>query len=79
MLIEPSDSFLSSLITPQFGIINEYLQGTGKDFRNNEDFQISHARHRSFINGFIHIFSTLVAYIFKSNKPAIKLHYLIPS
>lgn len=44
-----------------------------------EDFQIRHTRHRSFINGFIHIFSTLVAYVFKSNKPAIKLHNLIPN
>ncbi len=44
-----------------------------------EDFQISHTRHRSFINGFIHIFSTLVAYIFKHKKPAIKLNYLIPN
>ena len=43
------------------------------------DFQISHTRHRSFINGFIHIFSTLVAYAMKSNKPAIKLHNLIPN
>jgi hypothetical protein len=42
-----------------------------------EDFQISHTRHRSIINGFIHIFSTLVAYALKSNKPAIKLHHLI--
>jgi hypothetical protein len=42
-----------------------------------EDFQISHTRHRSFVNGFIHIFSTLVAYIFKSKKPAIKLRNLI--
>jgi len=44
-----------------------------------EDFQISHTRHRSFINGFIHIFSTLVSYILKHKKPAIKLHNLIPN
>ena len=44
-----------------------------------EDFQISHTRHRSFINGFIHIFSTLVAYGLKSKKPAIKLQNLIPN
>ena len=44
-----------------------------------EDFQISHTRHRSIINGFIHIFSTLVAYAIKSKKPAIKLHNLIPN
>ncbi len=43
------------------------------------DFQISHTRHRSFINGFIHIFSTLVAYAMKSNKPAIKWNNLIPN
>jgi len=44
-----------------------------------KDFQVSHTRHRSFINGFIHIFSTLVAYIFKSKKPAIKFNHLIPN
>ena len=43
------------------------------------DFQISHTRHRSFINGFIHIFSTLVAYTLKSTKPAIKFNNLIPN
>ena len=36
-----------------------------------EDFQLSHTRHRSFINGFIHIFSTLVAYVFnRINLPS---------
>ena len=44
-----------------------------------KDFQISHTRHRSYINGFIHIFSTLVAYALKTNKPAIKFHHLIQS
>lgn len=42
-----------------------------------KDFQIYHTRHRSFINGFIHIFSTLVAYAFKSKKPNIKFFDLI--
>ena len=42
-----------------------------------KDFQISHTRHRSFINAFIHIFSTLTAYALKSNKPAIKLTNLM--
>jgi hypothetical protein len=44
-----------------------------------KDFQIAHTRHRSFINGFIHIFSTLTAYALKANKPAIKFNNLIPS
>ena len=44
-----------------------------------KDFQISHTRHRSYVNGFIHIFSTLVAYVLKSKKPAIKLENLIPN
>ena len=43
------------------------------------DFQIVHTRHRSFINGFIHIFSTLTAYALKANKPAIKFNDLIPN
>jgi hypothetical protein len=44
-----------------------------------KDFQISHTRHRSPINAFIHIFSTLVAYCFRSKKPAIKFTNLIPN
>lgn len=43
------------------------------------DFQISHTRHRSPINAFIHIFSTLVAYVLKAKKPAIKFDALIPN
>jgi hypothetical protein len=44
-----------------------------------KDFQISHTRHRSFVNGFIHIFSTLIAYALKSKKPSIKFNNLIPN
>lgn len=44
-----------------------------------KDFQISHTRHRSYINGFIHIFSNLVAYSIKTKKPAIKWSNLIPN
>ena len=44
-----------------------------------KDFQISHSRHRSFINSFMHIFSTLVAYSIKSKKPSIKFSELIPN
>ena len=44
-----------------------------------ESFQISHTRHRSFVNGFIHIFSTLVAYALKSKKPSIKFNHLFPN
>lgn len=43
------------------------------------DFQISHTRHRSYINAFIHIFSTLVAYAMKSSKPHINFNNLIPN
>ncbi len=43
------------------------------------DFQLVHTRHRSFINGFIHIFSTLVAYCLKAKKPSIKFEHLIPN
>jgi hypothetical protein len=43
------------------------------------DFQLVHTRHRSFINGFIHIFSTLIAYCFRSKKPSIKFNHLIPN
>ena len=44
-----------------------------------KDFQISHIRHRSFVNGFIHIFSTLIAYAMKSKKPSIKFNHVIPN
>ncbi len=44
-----------------------------------KDFQISHTRHRSFVNGFIHIFSTLIAYAMKSKKPSIKFNHVIPN
>jgi hypothetical protein len=44
-----------------------------------KDLQLSHTRHRSAINGLIHIFATLVAYVLRSSKPAIRLHNLIPS
>jgi len=44
-----------------------------------KDFQISHTRHRSFINGLIHIFSTLTAYTIKSKKPNITFSNLIPN
>ena len=35
---------------------------------------LEHTRHRSPINAFVHIITTLVAYQIKSSKPAIKLH-----
>lgn len=44
-----------------------------------ENFQLCHTRHRSVINGILHIFSTLVAYAIKTKKPAIKLQSLIPN
>ena len=40
-----------------------------------ETMQISHTRHRSTINGFIHIISTLVGYSLRTKKPKIKLQF----
>lgn len=40
-----------------------------------ETMQISHTRHRSTINGFIHIISTLVGYSLRIKKPKIKLQF----
>jgi len=40
-------------------------------------FEIEHTRHRSVANTFVHFVSTLLAYCFKTNKPAIKYSYLI--
>ena len=44
-----------------------------------KDFQISHTRHRSWVNGIMHIFSTLVAYALNNKKPVIKWDQLIPN
>ena len=41
--------------------------------------ELEHTRHRSPTNAFVHIISTLVAYCFRTNKPAIKFNYLIPN
>lgn len=41
------------------------------DYLKNK-MEIVHTRHRSPINAFVHIISTLVAHSFKKNKPAIK-------
>lgn len=35
-----------------------------------EDLGVVHTRHRSFINGFVHMFSALATYVFEKNKPA---------
>ena len=40
-------------------------------------FEIEHTRHRSIANAFVHLVSTLLAYCFKTNKPAIKYNFLI--
>ena len=40
-------------------------------------FEIEHTRHRSVVNAFVHFVSTLLAYCFKANKPAIKYNFLI--
>lgn len=39
---------------------------------------LEHSRHRSPINGFVHILATLVAYSFRINKPKIKTNLLHP-
>jgi hypothetical protein len=37
-----------------------------------ETFQLVHTRHRSVLNSFVHICSTLIAYILRAKKPSIK-------
>ena len=34
---------------------------------------IEHSRHRSAVNAMVHVFSCLVAYAFRSGKPAVSL------
>ena len=45
----------------------------------NSGIKNSQTSHRSFVNRFIHIFSTLIAYVMKSKKPSIKFNHLIPN
>lgn len=40
-------------------------------------FKLEHTRHRSTNNALVHLTSTLLAYCFKTNKPAIKFNHLI--
>lgn len=46
------------------------------DYLKNK-MEIEHTRHRSFINAFVHIISTLVAYSLKKHKPSINLSYSV--
>ncbi len=47
------------------------------DYLKNK-FQLEHTRHRSPINAFIHILTTLICYQLKPTKPKISDHSLIP-
>lgn len=47
------------------------------DYLKNK-MDIEHTRHRSAINAFVHIISTLVAYSLKKCKPSINFSYSIP-
>jgi len=47
------------------------------DYLKNK-MNLEHTRHRSPINAFVHIISTLIAYSFKSNKPAINYNFDLP-
>ena len=44
------------------------------DYLNNK-MNIEHTRHRSYVNAFVHILSTLVAYSLKKTKPSINLDF----
>lgn len=54
------------------------ISETVNDYLKNK-MNISHTRHRSSSNAFVHIFSTLVAYSLKPKKPSISEPFLIPS
>jgi Transposase DDE domain len=47
------------------------------DYLKNK-MNLEHTRHRSPINAFVHIISTLIAYSLKSNKPAINYNFDLP-
>ena len=44
------------------------------DYLKNK-MNLEHTRHRSPINAFVHILSTLVAYSLKQNKPSAKFDF----
>ena len=44
------------------------------DYLKNK-MNLEHTRHRTVINAFVHIISTLVAYSLKKTKPSIKLDF----
>ena len=44
------------------------------DYLKNK-MNLEHTRHRSPINAFVHIISTLIAYCFKKTKPSIKFDF----
>lgn len=48
------------------------------DYLKNK-LQIEHTRHRSPMNAFIHILSTLISYQLKPNKPSISYDYCLPN
>ena len=48
------------------------------DYLKNK-FQIEHTRHRSPINAFIHLLSTLVAYQIKPTKPSLTRDFALPN
>ncbi len=47
------------------------------DYLKNK-MNLEHTRHRSPINAFVHILSTLVAYSLKKNKPSINCNFNFP-
>ena len=46
------------------------------DYLKNK-MDLEHTRHRSPINAFVHIISTLVAYSFKKHKPSMNFSYYV--
>lgn len=48
------------------------------DYLKNK-LQLEHTRHRSPINAFIHIVSTLICYQFKTSKPTISYDFALPN
>ena len=64
-----SNAPLYSIVRKKIILRKRNLIETVFDYLKNK-MNLEHTRHRSFINAFIHIISTLVAYSLIKNKPS---------
>ena len=66
------------ILREKFLLRKRSLIETVFDYLKNK-FQIEHTRHRSPMNAFIHLLSTLIAYQMKPTKPSFVHSYALPN